>query len=79
LGLGAAFGLGFKDELTAFEEVYRLVVYYGSMLITGYFPFTDTFVNLSGAVQICYYLLNSIIQTALILYIYKKVCGKNAI
>ena len=71
--------LGFKDDLTLFDEVYKSSVYYGVMLITSYFPFTDTFVKLSGEIQVCYYILNSTAQTALILYVHKNVWRKNAI
>ncbi|WAJ69604.1 hypothetical protein [Catenovulum adriaticum] len=79
LGLGASLGLGFKDDLTLFEEVYKFFVYYGAMVITSYFPFTDTFVKLPGAIQVGYYLLNSILQSAAIIYVYKKVRRNNAI
>ncbi|TMN65083.1 hypothetical protein CWB85_21230 [Pseudoalteromonas sp. S1727] len=79
LGLGASLGLGFKDNLTLFEEVYKFIVYYGAMLITSYFPFTDSFAKLPGVIQVGYYIINSVLQTAAILYVYKKVRRNNAI
>ncbi|RPA51220.1 hypothetical protein EGC79_08845 [Shewanella vesiculosa] len=73
LSLGATMGLGFKDELTLFDEIYKFVSSNGMKILSGYaWVLFQYFNDLHIVLQSLVLFLNSLTQGVLFLFLYGK-------
>jgi len=73
LSLGATMGLGFKDELTLFDEIYKFVSLNGMKILSGYaWVLFQYFNDLHIVLQSLVLFLNSLTQGVLFLFLYGK-------
>ncbi|MBB1319928.1 hypothetical protein H5123_20105 [Shewanella sp. SR43-4] len=78
LSLGATMGLGFKDELTLFDEIYKFISLNGMKVLSGYAWFLfQYFDDLNVVVQWLALFLNSLTQGVLFLFLYGKFSAKS--
>lgn len=79
LSLGATMGLGFKDELTLFDEVYKFVSLNGMKILSGFnWVLFHYFNELNVVFQWLLILLNSLTQGVLFLFLYGKLSKRKA-
>ena len=79
LSLGATMGLGFKDELTLFDEIYKFVSLNGMKILSGFnWVLFHYFNELNVVFQWLLILLNSLTQGVLFLFLYGKLSKRKA-
>lgn len=79
LSLGATMGLGSKDELTLFDEVYKFVSLNGMKILSGFnWVLFHYFNELNVVFQWLLILLNSLTQGVLLLFLYGKLSKRKA-
>ena len=79
LGLGATMGLGFKDELSTFGEIYTFISLNGLKILAGFgWFFFDYFIERNDIIQWAFIGLNSLVHGTFFLWIYNKCLRKNA-
>jgi hypothetical protein len=79
LALGATLGLGFKDELTTFDMIYKFISINGMKILAGWgWLFQGYLSNIHVAIQWLVVLINSLTQGVLFLFVYRKWFSHNA-
>ncbi|WP_462152576.1 hypothetical protein [Pseudoalteromonas xiamenensis] len=79
LSLGATMGLGFKDELTWFDEVYKFISLNGMTVLSGYIAVLSQFnIELNAVVEWLVVFVNSLTQGVLFLFLYRKLYRRKA-
>ena len=79
LSLGATMGLGFKDNLTWFDEVYKFISLNGMTILSGYIGVLSQYeIELHVVVEVFLVFLNSLTQGVLFLFLYSKFFKRKA-
>ena len=79
LSLGATMGLGFKDNLTWFDEVYKFISLNGMTILSGYIGVLSQYeIELHVVVEVFLVFLNSLTQGVLFLFLYSKLFKRKA-
>ena len=80
LALGATMGLGFKDELTTFDEVFKFFAINGLRVVAGLgWYFSELVFKTNMIVQWIFIILNSLLHGALFVFIFSKIFIKRTL